>query len=104
MATWTRAVLQSARQSEIRERFVSTRPWVLEIDVQTQSPSRSPQIVKTLRGVYAVEALGTFQLDERHIFQGVRSGASPADFDETSKTALGLIMASAEADACVISF
>src|SRR5437016_2892358 len=40
----------------------------LEIDEKTQGSSRSPQIVETLRGVFAGETLGTFQFDDQHIF------------------------------------
>ncbi len=40
----------------------------LEIDEQTQSPARGSQIVQTLRHVFAGETLGTFQLDDQHIF------------------------------------
>ena len=40
----------------------------LEIDEQTQSPSRSSQVVDTLRGVFVGRTLGAFQLNNQHIF------------------------------------
>ena len=40
----------------------------LEIDEQTHGPSRSPQIVETLRNVCIGEMLSTFQLYDQHIF------------------------------------
>jgi len=40
----------------------------LEIDKQTQSSARGSQVVETLRGVFVGETLGTFELDDQHIF------------------------------------
>ena len=40
---------------------------LLEIDQQTQRPARGSEVVNTLRGVIAGQALDTFQLDDQHI-------------------------------------
>ena len=60
MATRPKAARQSTPKSELRGRFAS--------DERTQTPARGSQIVETLRGRFAGETLGTFQLDDTGFF------------------------------------